>query len=132
VCGAKKTEVKKKRGGEKRKDTQDRRTILSYCGTNLVKKNFPAPALTRRGARENNAFGTFSWIFIGYLARLSPNLNSALLLTVRAQTLQISHFMPHVTAPTTDQRGAYGIGLMVLACPSGSAICSNINLDSSF
>jgi hypothetical protein len=49
-----KEELKKKRGkrGERR-DAQDRRIIFSYCGTNLVKKNILAPALTRRGAREN-------------------------------------------------------------------------------
>jgi hypothetical protein len=49
-----KEELKKKRGerGERR-DAQDRRIIFSYCGTSLVKKKFLAPALTRRGARDN-------------------------------------------------------------------------------
>ena len=39
-----KEELKKKRGkrGERR-DAHDRRIIFSYCGTNLVKKNFSPP-----------------------------------------------------------------------------------------
>ena len=74
-----KEELKKKRGkrGERR-DAQDRRIIFSYCGTNLVKKNFLAPALTRRGGEREYSFGTFSRILINYIAYSFQNLNSVL------------------------------------------------------
>jgi hypothetical protein len=49
----KEEEIKKREKRRGERDSQDRRAIISYCGSTQVKKQILAPALTRRGAREN-------------------------------------------------------------------------------